>query len=108
MKGAALLALVLIVHFAVADQAASWWFYVARGVEGAILFLLVARHCTGLAALACYLGAWEEASTAVCGYIERDNEITGPLCLQAFGPWPYAILAATAIVYLWSRRDRQN
>lgn len=108
MKAAALLLLVAVTHYGYPDPA-SWWFYILRGIEGAVLFLVIAWHSKGLLFLAALWGALEEAQTGVCGYLSMNEPTTDQqLCIQAFGPWPYALLAATAIVYLWGNRDRKN
>jgi len=110
VKGAALLALVVITHYGYPDDNADWWFYIFRGAEGAILFLLLARESKGLALIACFFGAIEEAQTAVCGYAQFGiYPAGGGMCIEAFGYLPYAAVAAAGIVYLWrGRRDREN
>lgn len=95
------------------EKWASWWFYIFRGVEGALLFYLLSATFAGpskwIGAAACWLGMWEETQTAVCG---AASIYSGPvplwsgLCLERFGPGIAIILGAIA---LWTvLRDRQT
>jgi hypothetical protein len=109
MKGWILLGVVLATHygyplFSDGAEMASWAFYVLRGVEGAILFYLIAQARIGgaMGLVACWIGILEESQTAICGLTADDSPIPlySGLCLEQFGPLPYAIAAATAVVYL--------
>lgn len=108
MKTAVLLAVVLGTHFGYsllsdAPQEASWTFYVLRGIEGAVLFYLVSKHVSGLALVACWLGVFEEAQTAVCGMTAEGDALIplwSGLCVEQYGPLPYAAFAVAALVYL--------
>lgn len=105
--GIVLLLAVIATHYgyqaAGAPQTAENVFYVLRGLEGALLFYFLATARVGgaIGLIACYLGMFEEAQTAACGmlYVESVPVYSG-ICLEQFGPWPYAIVAATALVYL--------
>lgn len=81
------------------------WFYVLRGIEGTALFLLLAhifrRHWP--VAAACFFGAFEEVQTALCGFADPVNGMTG-ICVELVGPVPYAAAAAAAFVYLAGSR----
>lgn len=120
-QGLALLGLVLLTHYAypvLADSAkqASWWFYVLRGLEGTALFVLLLslspkqRMAAIVWVFACFLGAFEEAQTAVCGYAAMGTEEEIPLwsglCLEEFGYWPYAAIGASTMLYLWGIHDK--
>lgn len=88
------------------------WFYVARGVEGAALFMAVwwlsCRAAAGQAvrcgiALACAWGALEEAQTAACRLaigIDRraDPGLFAGLCDFATGHPVYMLTISTALV----------
>lgn len=103
--------LVLVTHYGYyGHPEPEWAFYIARGVEGAILFLLLARYVSGwLAAVACLWGALEEAQTAVCGIALMGETTSGDLCIELFGPLPYAATAIGLLVFIWGcRRDRKN
>lgn len=106
--------LVLLVHFGypfVSETAidAKWNFYIARGIEGTILFAILwavmPRHV--LMSLACCLGAAEEAQTALCGSLGRvDVPLYSGLCIEQFGPLPSAAVAAAAFVFIiWRLRN---
>lgn len=86
-------------------------FYVTQGATAAILFAFAARQATSAAAamLLAY-GAWEELQVAVCGVGSYGIEVplTSGLCVVQYGVVPYAIIAAAAITYLWSRHARKT
>ena len=109
MKAYALLVVILLTHYGYPDKEASWWFYIFRGIEGTILFLTI--YCptkNAVVSFACIWGALEEASTAVCGFVEMGSQEQGQLCIQAFGPLPYAVIGSALLVYLWGKRARQS
>lgn len=76
--GAALLLLVCAVHFGYdpladafyggARQAARAIFYIARGIEGAALYVIVWAYAprSSILTVACAWGAFENAQTAIC------------------------------------------
>lgn len=108
MKTAVLILALVATHFGyclVADgpAEASWAFYALRGIEGAVLFYLVSRSVSGLALVACWLGFFEESQTAVCGMTASGDALIplwSGLCVEQYGPLPYAVLAVAALVYL--------
>lgn len=116
---AALLLLVLVTHYgyewpaahaAAPEKAASWWFYILRGAEGAALFvLLLNRLPAGRAAAliwvaACAVGAYEEAQTAACGLAALPDKPVVPLgsglCIETVGWMPYGVALIAMIVYI--------
>lgn len=106
-----LLAAVLITHYgyylAQPDNVEAV-FYVLRGIEGAVLFAIIATYMREMFAVAaCWLGVFEESQTAVCGMTGYGIEVpfASGLCLEQFGYWPYAVFAASALTFLWMRRD---
>lgn len=106
---------VAVTHFGTVmldgPQQEQWGFYILRGVEGAVLFGLLALELKDkpwgrLALFACILGAFQEAETAVCGaFLYGYNESTPDgLCIAKFGIWPYALAGATIAVFLMRKR----
>lgn len=95
-------------------QAASWLFYIFRGIEGAVVLGLLAGTFNGpgllmgIGAFACWLGVAEELQTAVCGAISfgvmEDVPVFSGLCVERFGGLPYAATAAALLVYFMRRR----
>ena len=110
-----LLAVVVLTHYgyylADSPQQAENWFYVLRGVEGTALFYMLTRFLKDhYAIVICWLGAFEESQTAICGLSWTGGSIplTSGLCLESYGYWPYAIIAATAILFLRGRHARES
>ena len=107
----ALFAAVLVTHYGyylAQPEHVEAVFYVLRGIEGAILFAIIASYMRDvLAVAACWLGVFEESQTAVCGMTGYGIEVpyASGLCLEQFGYWPYAVFAASALTYLWMRRN---
>jgi len=107
-----LLAIVLVTHYgyylcATPTQAEAV-FYVLRGIEGALLFAIIgASSKSMIMSAACWLGVFEESQTAVCGMTGYGIEVplASGLCIEQYGYWPYAVVAASAITYLWAHRD---
>lgn len=90
-------------------------FYIFRGIEGTVLFSIVAYELreskyAALALFACFIGAAEEAQTAVCGALQYGNpEYTpGGLCMSEFGIFPYAAILAAIIVIWRGKYAREN
>lgn len=82
------------------------YFYVLRGIEGAIAFGLLGLYFRkNLAVLAvCVWGVFEEVQTALCGYADLIPSPDSGMCLELVGPFPYAAIGAAAIVYLLIRK----
>ena len=124
MKTAAAAASVLIAHVLyvlITDQPAarSQWFYVLRGVGGAILYGLLSGYIgqdkgmrplsRRFAVVICWEGAFEEIQTAACGIGSLNLPIVGAgLCVERFGVIPYALIGATAALYLWIHHAQGN
>lgn len=122
---AALYAATLAAHhgyrWAAGDTAGREFFYVARGVEGALLFLSLALLAAtrraaaerwALFALAVY-GAVEEALTAMCGIgwywltppAAQAIAAGGDLCSRSRGWWWMSIVATAVILLAARMRD---
>lgn len=107
-----LLLLVAVTHFgyevlAMAYQqqeaAARAWFYVLRGVEGLVLFALIASLVRSRAVIAvCILGASEESLTAACRVSKPIGELPGyaPFAGLCGREWYFAGLIALGLVAL--------
>lgn len=120
MLGAALLLLVLTVHVGT-DAISSafgldraWVFYVARGIEGTVLYGLLLRHSPLVAAVAAW-GMLESAMTSICGALAMVMPLKPApfqgLCDAATGmpAFTYAGLIAAAFLglSLAIRRNRR-
>lgn len=113
MIGAALLALgVLGAHYAYyawPDQMGrSWAQYVGAHalIVLTLALLLPAARRARLAALAvsaCWLGIIESAQAVGCSVIAWGSIPTADLCIEAFGAWPYAAVAAITAASLITR-----
>jgi len=92
---------------------ASWEFYVIQGIQGLILYTILAvlAHWYQLGVIvvmALAVGAYESSQHALCGFADwKDSVYAGDLCMRTFGPWPYAVLAATGLCYIASEGRRK-
>ena len=83
-----------------ADRPAA--FYVLRGIEGAVLFGVIAWAFRSVIPVVwvSLFGMVEEAQTAACGWAETAESHPVGMCMALVGPWPYAAAGAACIVYL--------
>lgn len=115
MKAILVLAVIVCTHYGYeiaawlgdsTSKESSYWFYVFRGIEGAVLCALLVPmfhsergivRIVGIFAL--ILGMLEESQTAVCGMAGMDLDVPlwSTLCIERFGPMSYLALTALAI-----------
>lgn len=123
-KLALLFGVVVVTHYGYpllsdTPDAASWLFYILRGVEGMALCYLLLDLAPRMGKLArlwcviCWVGMFEESQTAICGVMADPHlpiPLTSGLCLEQFGPLPYALAAIAALAYLiiGGRRDSKG
>lgn len=85
------------------EAAAKAWFYIARGIEGAALFAIIAARSKNLSVvLVCVLGLSEESLTAACRASKPIGESLGYAPFTGLcGPgWYSAGLIALGLVAL--------
>ncbi|WP_411887328.1 hypothetical protein [Hydrocarboniphaga effusa] len=96
------------------DQSASWYFYGAQGFFAAFLCALFAldKRQHQLVRYAAAWGFFEQFQVGVSAVLSmvtsRDIPLVSGVLFDRIGPLPYAVVATSAIFYLWRRHDRKE
>lgn len=100
-------------------RASAGWFYVLRGVEGTVLYLIVwsltpwnPKHVRLAVSAACAWGALEEFQTAACRLSLGFTKVPEPgpfhgLCDLVTG-WPIYMLTLLAVLLIFALQNRKN